>query len=185
MSEFMADHPTVKYKLKSPGHATKGCQSPLTITTKTPISPSSRWIFTATCPNKWSATLSAKTSVKYDFYISTKTIFKGEMIGHGNTKKNTKWFGKKVSGLNKVFGYKAKKTIKPNTVLAERHLSPNYIVNKKQSIRVMTSSKNSSITISAIAMESGLKYDIIKVMNPGSRKVFYAKILSPTTAVVE
>jgi len=107
------------------------------------------------------------------------------MVSQSNAKINTKWYSKKTSGLNDVYGFKAKRTIQPNTVLALRHLSPNYIVNKKQSIMVKSSSARASITISAIAMESGLKYDIIKVMNPGSRKIFYAKILSSTSAIVE
>jgi flagella basal body P-ring formation protein FlgA len=182
---YLDDSADVKYEIISTGRATKDCEYPLTVSSKLPIKPSSRWIFTIKCPSTWSASISTKTYVKYPFYITTKDIYKGDILNISNAKRDTRWYSKHISGAHEVFGFIAKKTIKKSRLIKPKHLIPNYLIKKNQKISVTSGSRFVSLTISAIALESGQKYDIIKLMNPDSKKTFYAKIMSSNSAIVE
>ena len=182
---YLNNNTDVRYEIVSTGRATKDCGSALTVNSKLPIKPSSRWIFTIKCPSTWSASISTKTYVKYPFYITTKDIYKGDMLNISNVKRDTRWYSKHVSGAHDVLGFIAKSTIKKSKLIKPRHLIPNYLIKKNQKIRVTSGSKFVSLTISAFALESGQKYDIIEFMNPDSKRTFYAKIMSRNSAIVE
>lgn len=185
VSSFSDNHPNVNISIVSYGKAKRHCPTELKIKSKRSIKPSSRWILKVICSNRWKANISARTEVLHRRYTATRDIYPGDKIGLSSVKFSEIWSDQQTTNYIDVLGKVAKSKISKGMIVRPYNLSKSYLVKKKQRIMVVLKSNTMNLKINAIALEPGNIYDIIEVMNVGSKKKIFAKIISKSEAILE
>lgn len=85
---------------------------------------------------------------------------------------------------NKLSGMIARNYIPKGKPLTTSHVEYPPLVEKKKTIKVNASIGNIQATLYAIALENGKKGDVIKVMNPDTKKQFLAKVIDTNLATI-
>ena len=186
IKSYITSYPTpVDINIIAYGKSIKHCNSQLKASTKTPISPSSRWLFKISCPGKWRAMVSVKTKVMIDIPFSLVDLSKGDIINTSDILFKKQWFSKRVNVIQKNRNYVAKTPITKNTIIYKSRTSPLHLIKKNTFITAIVSSPNINVKISVKALANGQKHDIIPVINTNSGKRLMVKILSANTAILE
>ncbi len=81
--------------------------------------------------------------------------------------------------LEDVIGKVAKRNIKKDSIIKDYLLSPDYMVLKGKSVKILYSNGFINIELMGLALENGSKGDIIKVKNISSNKVIKCKVVAP------
>lgn len=120
--------------------------------------------------------------------IATHDIAKGEKIRKGDltvVKKEDKGGRSYVTNLSEAVGLYAKQKIRKGNALKYYNLRPEYLVKKRQNVKLLYHSGAIRIELMGIALENGKKGDEIKVRNVSSGKVLQCRVVGENRVVYE
>jgi len=127
-------------------------------------------------------------SVRYrefaDVVFAKRDILKGETITTEDIfiKKTEKKAGY-ATDLKSVVGARAKTNIPSGKPLKITMIEPTYPVKKRSYVKVIYDRNGIKIEITGVALENGLKGQVIKVKNPSTGKVLSCRVLGKDTVL--
>ncbi|WP_457624720.1 flagellar basal body P-ring formation chaperone FlgA [Persephonella sp.] len=127
-------------------------------------------------------------SVRYrqfaDVVFAKRDILKGETITIEDVivRKTEKKAGY-ITDIKSVIGARAKTNIPSGKPLKVSMVEPDYPVKKRSYVKVIYDRNGIKIEITGIALENGLKGQVIKVKNPSTGKVLSCRVLGKDTVL--
>jgi flagella basal body P-ring formation protein FlgA len=120
---------------------------------------------------------------------TSRDLKRGEIIKTDDVylaKRNASRLSTKVlTHINKVSGLRAKHNIKADTCLKEWMLEKSPVVERGDLIMIFAESGDLKVTAPGRVLMKGCLGDVIKVQNLMSKKDIYAKVVNPSTVMVE
>jgi flagella basal body P-ring formation protein FlgA len=115
--------------------------------------------------------------------IPGKTLITDDMLELGYQDKNLLYLGY-FKDFNEVVGQVPVSTLVPGTVLTKKNIQQPIIVNRNQSVSIVSRHGNIMVRADGIAKANGAVNDTIKVLNTSSKKILDAVVVNSSTVEV-
>ena len=117
----------------------------------------------------------------YRVWVLKRNLLPGESIKKRDVvlveKKGVKNIRNAFSYSKSPVGYVARHPLKEDAVLLKDDVRITYVIRKGQRVKVRYENKGIALEIPGIARENGRPGDVIKVENPDTKKIFFAKVV--------
>lgn len=151
--------------------------------TKLTSAPVGRVRLQLSCDNPvWQFRATAKVDLWLHLVVAKRDLQRAEVLNIDMLGYDIVNIAKHVYGmeteLSELIGMTVKRNIKQGDLITRRNLENDYLVNKEQHIKLLINSASFSASVKAIALEDGLKGQLIKVKNLSSGKVVEGKTIA-------
>jgi len=144
--------------------------------------PAGRIRLTLSCADPiWQFRATAKVDLWLNLVVAKRDLQRGEVLSNELLNYDSINIAKHVYGMetstNELIGMTVKRNIKQGDLVTRRQLENNYLVNKEQHIKLLISTSSFTASVKAIALEEGIKGQMIKVKNLSSGKIVEGQVI--------
>lgn len=139
--------------------------------------------------NKQFYKLTGKIEERVEVYVPKRPIAKGDLISQMDLELKkvpvSKTISNAISRIEDAEGLIAKRSLRAGKMIRTQDLVPPKLVRKGENIMIIYQSGPLQLSLKAIAMQDGVKNQLIRVKNVQSRKTLFAQIVKPGKAVIK
>ncbi|MCD6320203.1 MAG: flagellar basal body P-ring formation protein FlgA [Candidatus Desulfofervidaceae bacterium] len=131
----------------------------------------------------------AKVKARVPVVVVAHPLMRGNVIGEKDVKVERREFLSIPAGIfsdvREVVGKKARRTMRVGEVVTQRMIEEVPLIKRGDRVAIVAESPVLKVVAAGQAKENGCKGELIKVINLGSRKVIYARVVDANTVKVE
>ena len=149
--------------------------------------PAGRVSISISCPSPaWRFRASAKVSVWTELVVAKHTLNRGKVLNEQDLVYKSvdlsKYRHTGGTHIDQLLGLTVKREIDKGTVISNRYLEKQYLINKNEHISLQINTATFSANVKAIALEDGQRGEIINVKNLSSKKVVQGRVIAQGVA---
>lgn len=145
--------------------------------------PAGRVSISVSCPSpSWRFRASAKVSVWTKLAVAKHTLNRGKVLNEQDLEYQSvdlsKYRHMGEPRIDQLIGLTVKREIDKGTVISNRYLEKQYLINKNEHISLQINTATFSANVKAIALEDGQLGEVINVKNLSSKKVVQGRVIA-------